>query len=198
MRKPRPFTLVDAMALVLAAALGTAEVRHRLADPRLSAKYWSLVSMGFFKQWVWIVDFFGRAIVYPYLTMLTIVIIVLRYRQPRPPSRRLHRQPGMVAVVAAAVGMIAALVVRAGPTLNHFYHRDFTQLAFDETLKILWGWCGRLAGLSVLASWITLVLSGCWRPERSWIDRLGRLVGVLWISSLAVWAAYTLAGFEYL
>jgi hypothetical protein len=23
--------------------------------------------------------------------------------------------------------------------------------------------------------------AGCWRPERSWIDRLGRALGVYWI-----------------
>ena len=71
-----------------------------------------------------------------------------------------------------------------------------TALAFDETLMSSWGWCGRLAGFSVATSWITLALSGRCRTEQSWIDRLGRALGVVWISSLAVWVAYSCAGFR--
>ncbi len=37
-------------------------------------------------------------------------------------------------------------------------------------------------GFSVAAIWVLLALSGRWRPERSWIDRLGRLLGVAWIA----------------
>jgi hypothetical protein len=36
-------------------------------------------------------------------------------------------------------------------------------------------------GFTVAAIWSLLALSGRWRPERSWIDRLGRLLGVAWI-----------------
>ncbi|MFO0955968.1 MAG: hypothetical protein U0800_00720 [Isosphaeraceae bacterium] len=37
-------------------------------------------------------------------------------------------------------------------------------------------------GLTVAAVWLVLALSGRWRPEPSWIDRLGRLVGAAWIA----------------
>ncbi|WP_406695128.1 hypothetical protein V5E97_29235 [Singulisphaera sp. Ch08] len=37
-------------------------------------------------------------------------------------------------------------------------------------------------GYSVVAIWLLLVLSGRWRPEKSWIDRLGRVLGVIWIA----------------
>ncbi len=36
-------------------------------------------------------------------------------------------------------------------------------------------------GSAVAAVWVLLALSGRWRPEKSWIDRVGRLLGVLWI-----------------
>lgn len=38
-----------------------------------------------------------------------------------------------------------------------------------------------LVGLSISASWMTLLLGRRWRAEASWIDRLGRALGVLWI-----------------
>ena len=37
-------------------------------------------------------------------------------------------------------------------------------------------------GFTVAAVWLLLALSGRWRPEKSWIDRLGRLLGVVWIA----------------
>jgi hypothetical protein len=37
---------------------------------------------------------------------------------------------------------------------------------------------------AVVVAWVILLLSGRWRSEPSWIDRLGRALGVFWI----VWA----------
>jgi hypothetical protein len=37
-------------------------------------------------------------------------------------------------------------------------------------------------GFTVAVIWLLLALTGRWRPERSWIDRLGRLLGVVWIA----------------
>jgi hypothetical protein len=38
-----------------------------------------------------------------------------------------------------------------------------------------------LGGFGVVVAWITLVLVGRWRPEPTWLDRLGRAVGIVWI-----------------
>ena len=38
-----------------------------------------------------------------------------------------------------------------------------------------------LGGFAVVVAWSTQRLLGCWRAEPSWVDRLGRLVGVGWI-----------------
>lgn len=35
--------------------------------------------------------------------------------------------------------------------------------------------------IAVLTGWLTLKLVGRWNPERAWDDRLGRLVGGLWV-----------------
>ena len=39
----------------------------------------------------------------------------------------------------------------------------------------------RDAALAVLAGWLALVIVGRWNPERAWDDRLGRLLGLLWL-----------------
>jgi hypothetical protein len=36
-------------------------------------------------------------------------------------------------------------------------------------------------GLSVVVSWMTLLVGRQWRAERSWIDRLGRAIGIWWV-----------------
>jgi hypothetical protein len=38
-----------------------------------------------------------------------------------------------------------------------------------------------LIGLAVMVAWIVLKAKGQWRPEASWIDRIGRLLGWGWI-----------------
>jgi hypothetical protein len=34
---------------------------------------------------------------------------------------------------------------------------------------------------AVAGAWLALALSGRWRPERDWLDRAGRVLGVCWI-----------------
>jgi hypothetical protein len=38
------------------------------------------------------------------------------------------------------------------------------------------------ASAAVAGAWLTLLLAGWWRPERTWIDRFGRAVGAGWIA----------------
>ena len=35
--------------------------------------------------------------------------------------------------------------------------------------------------IAVLATWLALAVVGRWNPERAWDDRLGRLLGVVWV-----------------
>jgi hypothetical protein len=197
MARTRTYTLVDASVFVLAAIVAGAEVRHRVAGLPLLIAHIDRTNSGAFWELTWIVDYLCRAFLYQILIAATIATLLLRLLSPRPSARRLFRQPGTVALTAALTGIGLALLVRAGPTLRHWRHYYETQLAFDETLTYLWSCCGRLAGVCVASSWITLALSGRFRPEQSWLDRMGRAIGVLWICGLAVWVASTCAGFRY-
>ena len=40
-----------------------------------------------------------------------------------------------------------------------------------------------LYSLAVAGAWLALALSGRWRPEPDWLDRAGRVLGLLWIVS---------------
>ena len=38
-----------------------------------------------------------------------------------------------------------------------------------------------LADGLIISAWLVLAVSGCWRPEPSWIDRSGRVLAIAWI-----------------
>ena len=44
-------------------------------------------------------------------------------------------------------------------------------------------------GQAVIAPWLLLWLGGHWKPEPSWIDRLGRVLGWGWLAGVLMnWA----------
>jgi hypothetical protein len=110
---------------------------------------------------------------------LTISLIPLRLRQPRP--RRLGRQPGTVACCAVALALVFILAEQAsswlrpvpGPAMAEPHYRTIN-LVFN-LLRL------DLYSPAVAGAWLALALSGRWRPERDWLDRAGRGLGVRWI-----------------
>jgi hypothetical protein len=34
---------------------------------------------------------------------------------------------------------------------------------------------------AIAVTWMVLAIVGRWKPERAWDDRLGRIVGIVWI-----------------
>jgi hypothetical protein len=106
----------------------------------------------------------------------TLAVLIVRLRSPRPRRVRLICQPGTLAVatatayaVAVAAGFLLAFLIRAKykPAWS-----DYTAQAIDlnGTAK------------AIAAAWLILALSGRWRPERTWVDRLGCLIGLAWIA----------------
>jgi len=45
------------------------------------------------------------------------------------------------------------------------------------------------AAAGVAGAWLILMLAGWWRPEPSWIDRLGRVLGLFWVVPYLVYHA---------
>jgi hypothetical protein len=77
----------------------------------------------------------------------------------------------------------------AAPTSLYFFVPSFRGLDPHEPF---WLWYSLRAihkkivprayiASAIAGAWLTLVLAGCWRPESTWIDRLGTAVGLGWI-----------------
>ncbi len=97
---------------------------------------------------------------------------LLRLRQPRPPLRSLAVQPGF----AAAFAVVVALLINAVALRSI---GDYTPLPFAYSMMATLT-PGRIS-LSVASAWLALVLSGGWRCEASWLDRLGRVLGAVYV-----------------
>jgi hypothetical protein len=194
--KPRTFTLVDAMALVAATAVGIAGTQH-------GWKYWSYA-------WFWNLDrgWTADAILrrfptllalgLPALLVFTATILALRLRHPRPTFRRLFFQPGTAACVAALLVVAVETAGHVVATLQFNYSRGYLD-KYLEFVSTYSGFFGEFAtivlvrmpnpvGHAVMATWVILLLSGRWRSEPTWIDRAGRILGFAWLASaLFVW-----------
>ena len=119
----------------------------------------------------------------------TLVLPFLRAGSSRGFRTRLLRRPGASACVAAVLGIILGGAVMIGTAL--------TARLVDGRLRhsaMEWGRFFVLeqlliyAGVAVGVTWTLQAIAGRWRPSADWVDRLGRVVGVVWIASGIVWA----------
>ena len=196
----RRFTLVDGMILVAAVAFGFGLLHSwypycsmfwALFFERLpSLKAWSKDLIQYF-----LTLFLSSAM--PFAVSATVATMGSRLRGPRPRSRRLARQPGWMACLAASLGLLSAWAFtwarystsssfirccHLSPPDDGMEYNTFSHVA------------AQLAGFAVVVAWATLLAGRRWRAEPSWVDRLGRLVGLAWIA-MGLMAAYL--AFEY-
>jgi hypothetical protein len=181
-KTPRKFTILDGMILVAAVA-GAFGLHRTVVDAREKHGHISYVEDG-------IESIASRAIEaeFPLLVTLTPALLIMRLRRRRPQWLRLARQPGMAASCAAMIP-IATSLIDLGQAAWNLEHPDglFGELFLSiPPVRVLYGGYGSAVGLWVLGAWLILGVSGRRRPEKSWIDRLGRVVGAGWLSILAI------------
>lgn len=183
MDQERPFTLLDAMILIAAVAVGLVIVRatwpdwdfvlrHEVKGAIASSSRHGALGTRLF---LGVQHFIHMAL--PMLAALSAAALCLRLRPPRPTTRRLVREPGYLASAIACLlvllstiwmlGMLVAAPSTVRPTVMFVTHYD------------------RL-GLGILGLWIGLLWTGRWRPRSSWIDRLGRSLGWAWIAIVII------------
>jgi hypothetical protein len=200
MNTPRRFLLSDAIVLVAATAIGLFVFLPYYPVTWLD---WNPPFPPAPKFYGWVGRVWNRLVLAsPIVMAWTLAILGLRLRRPRPRLRRLLRQPGFVAGLVAAMVLVVRLFgfatmcarVVGRPALSILTVRRtggggalrglpfgnlFLFFEVDHFLGTM-----ALVGTSVAASWIFLLASGKWRPERGWIDRAGRVLGWFWIATL--------------
>ena len=96
--------------------------------------------------------------------------------------RRAWLRPGAAAALASSA-VLVLWGVEQGATSLGTYSRGLWG-KFPDPLLNQWPLIEQRVGLAVLGTWPALVACRRWHPRRSWDDRLGRVVGVLWLTQL--------------
>jgi hypothetical protein len=175
MKKPMARRLTLADLTILVAATAAALVMWRISRETLTFEAGShSVFSTAYRVGVWPA---------PAILALSLALLVARAIRPRPRWRVVFRQPGTWAAltILAHLSVVVFLMLwRASftpPPGMIPYRPNFNTYLYAN----------RQAGSGVALAWATLALSRAWRPEPSWIDRTGRVLGfaaiVHWLGS---------------
>ena len=121
----------------------------------------------------------------PFLLPTAAGLLIARLLRPRPPWRRIFRQPGVVACLTILVSMASFILLRFGDLLTA-KSKGIPTIGFEIQFFL---WNSMFTGKDVALAWSILALARAWRPEPSWIDRAGRGFGFL---SILLWLARAL------
>jgi hypothetical protein len=172
----RRFLISDLLVLVAASALGLFLAREfDLLRPQgvtipheMSSEAWArLVTLASSLAWA-----------------LSLGVLALRIRPPRPGWRRVGRQPGFAACLAVAVTAVFQCFFGAPHLLATAGNSVRWELqAFLFLMRIVLPYDTTIAIVSV---WLVLAVGGVWRAEPSWVDRAGRVLGGYFIAAAVV------------
>lgn len=198
----RSFRISDALALVAATGLGLAGCRlwlslsgYDLGD--LFPTGDQPLVLGLMTA-LWAVP--GSLIL---LLSWTSATLLLRLRAPRPQRRHLWCQPGFLACVGAVfVFAWTSFGVGSSLALESLLMNpaDLSRLTYDDLVRsfvlilLHKRQVPENVGGAVLLIWLVTWASGRCRPEPSWLDRSGRLLGVVWVC-IALLEAFSFLGF---
>jgi hypothetical protein len=147
-----------------------------------------------------------RAIL-PVLMTVTPAVLILALRRPRPLLRRLLHRPG-IAACAVATPVLAAMAVGYGllaawgawksvgaPTIiplppHASPVHPYPTVRATHMQELWFGLDFMVADCAyaqdvVAGAWLIMAVGRWWRPDRHWLDRLGRAVGFAWLLLMA-------------
>jgi hypothetical protein len=179
----RRLTLLDAMILIAATAIGAQSI-HVI---------WSLLNVSHLASPLDNRPFLGVLVraphaisaAVPLIAAWTVALPALWICQPCPPFHRLVLQPGMAACTAATLALAISALYRIAEVAAHAVSLG-QPLSFGDrgiwasiSLDLIQRPSG--VGIAVAAVWSWMILGRRWRPQPTWIDRLGRALGVYWL-----------------
>jgi hypothetical protein len=181
---PRRFTLLDAMIVVAAVALAIAATRWKYAG---YAWFWNFHREGWTPGASLRRLATAAAFALPTLFAATVAVVLARLAPPRPPLRRIARQPGSTACGMALLAIAAETVGFVARQIEHRYswaqYQNWIETAgalgiFTTDVLIRSTYA---VSYAILATWTLLALGRQVRTERSWVDRTGRALAVTWM-----------------
>jgi hypothetical protein len=173
-RKSVRLTILDAMVMVAAAAIGC----------------WAGSTLAQLSSWF---NFFSvghamplllRVVLtsFPFAVAMTIGLLVVPFKTLRERTRRPTRQPG-TAISAAAVVVFFGMLIRwllfaSTDTFSYNPPFPYSALALID--------CARWCGLGVISAATLIALTGRFRTRGGWIERIRLALGGYWIVAFLV------------
>jgi hypothetical protein len=173
----RRFTLLDAMILIGATAVGFAGARV------------ALLSLGSFYAFLnpdpfWFRFYAGAMYSSAFLTVFSFALLAVACRGRLANLRRSLQQPGTAACAVSAFAVLSLLLAKV------FWASAHRTLAFQPASWADFGSWGAHVGGSVAAGWLVLAGCGQWRRASDWIEWAGRGVGAAWIACGSIESVY--------
>ena len=168
----RRFTLLDAIVLVFVSAL-------MLSADRVVRRLWTYEDQ--------LPGLVPPTMLGWHLALMVPSVVLFPYQLTRRADRQRFRDgaPGLMVHLVVTMIVIVQLAQWVSTTLAVFSVSGSAGLDSIrwpvEVIDFLPGEARNFTGLTVATSWLTLATIGRWAPERAWDDRLGRIIGVLWI-----------------
>jgi hypothetical protein len=173
----RRLNLADLTVLVLATAVGLLVIRRDLAG--LFSRPQDLQGGQVVYRWTLPVVMSKAVTIEGWLIAWTAGWLILQLRPPRLGLRHLSRQPGFVACFST---MVITLV--SGPLTWAIISWN-TSGTNDWLDRMVWGeMLSSQIGASVLAGWALLLASGRCRLRAGWLDRVGQVLGLIWVAMI--------------
>jgi len=180
----RVFNLGDALILMAAAAMGLLVLRGDDWFLRLArrSEFWrraaleltGLSAWSFTVPREWVVESLGRSLAEEAAHLVIVMVLALapavlwmRLRRPCPRGTALVRGPGFAIPLGLVVGAVGWFL--------------FEWLSDSDP----WAPLVPLSGVAAL--WAMLPVPP-WKLEATWIDRLGRVLGMGWIAGIWLWS----------
>jgi hypothetical protein len=192
----RPLTVSDALVLVAATAAGLTLLRSYPFLAEQSTEFLRAEN-GWSPRRLAALSAFVLSLLQFVLAPWTLALLALHLRRPRPPLRRLVIRPGAVACLAAAAGMVPALLglpaklaclrlltgnwswATSDDMWNNYISKLSPNISIYNTVVLSPG----IVAFCILLAWGLLALGRRGRPERSWLDQSGRALGMLWLAA---------------
>jgi hypothetical protein len=187
----RSFQIIGAIVLVAATGFGLAGCRFWLWASKTGwDDYWPTGNESMLVS-LWQATLGAIPIASILLLSWTMAVLLLRLRGARPRQRHLWCQSGFLACVAAffvfawkSVGVVfIAAAVALSASRAQLSNLDYGDLVSELASRhLVPNFAPQVnVGAAVLLLWLVVWASGRCRPEPSWIDRSGRVLGAVWM-----------------
>jgi hypothetical protein len=186
----RPFRLIDGMVLVAATAVAFAIFRQAMS-PGVTFNTFG----GIGERWL----FYWMHQIVPFPAMWSLALFAIAVFDRSAGRRRKPCQAGSVASCAAVVALLVTTLIASEFYMLHFLEdiraipRIFSHARNSHAMPPFANTpMEEIVGAAVLGAWSAMAASGRWESQPSWIDRAGRLLGIIWIGLFVIYLyAYT-------